>query len=420
MTNGRAARSESSLRILHVPHAYHPVVGGAELICKKVSELLCARGHRVTVLTTDAGAVQTYYEFGVPSVRGAESIVHGVSVRRLIFSGTLYRVGGWANSSACLTWLGRRIGSRVHHYLRRRLDRQISAEIARTCPDIVMTMPHLVVNVQSVLAARSRLKFPLVMVPMLHEHDKNKNISATAEKLAAADAIIALTRYEAARLTEDYCVAPDKVFMASVGIDMPPIRRQTERANRIAYLGRQVKSKGISDLLEAMRLVWPVYPKTELYIAGVRVPESAEIDDMISTLPERWRDRVRNLGDISESEKNDLLRSSRCLVLPSKTESFGLVILDAWAQETPTVTYDLPVFRSIIDHGINGLLADPRRGPRALADSITALLDAPQEAERMGLAGYREAARNYSWNSVAAVYLDAYKYAIDRSRRGER
>src|ERR1700735_4923081 len=86
MSTGRAAVSERSLRILHVPHAYHPVVGGAELICKKVSELLCAQGHQVTVMTTNVGAVQAYYEFGVPSVRGAEAVIHGVSVRRLKFS----------------------------------------------------------------------------------------------------------------------------------------------------------------------------------------------------------------------------------------------------------------------------------------------------------------------------------------------
>jgi glycosyltransferase involved in cell wall biosynthesis len=405
------------LRILHVPHAYHPVVGGAELICKRVSEILVTKGHEVAVLTTDVGAVQAYYEYGVPRVADAAATVEGVPVKRLEFSDAFYRAGGWADSHMRPRWIGRRFAGRMWRYLNRRLDRSITEEIRQWHPDVVMTMPHLVTNVRSVVAARLQLGFPLVMVPMLHEQDPHIDIPGTTKGLSAADAVIALTNHEAHRLAESYGVARQKIFMASVGIDMASIcLPEMDRQKRVVFLGRQVKSKGIGDLIEAMQHIWPDHSDAELVIAGIRLPESAEVDRQITALPELWRDRVRNFGRISEAEKAELLRSASCLVLPSKAESFGMVVLDAWTQETPTVTWDLPVFRDIVDHGNDGLLVDPNGGAVALAKAIERLLSAPNEAKRMGRAGRRKAAASYSWASVAAVYLDACDYAVRHGR----
>jgi len=412
------AHLRNSLRILHVPHAYHPVMGGAETICKRVSESLARDGHEVHVLTTDVGAVQAYYEFGIAPVAQGDTRVAGVTVRRLKFSRGLYRAGGWANAYLRPRGFAQRVAGRARQFLEKRLERQIAGEIRRMRPDVVMTMPHLVVNVLAVLSARSRFDFPLVMAPMLHEHDPNWNIGIMAATLSSADAVIALTTHEADRLANAYGIERERIFLASVGIDVDAgSLPQSDRPKRVVFLGRQVKSKGVGDLIDAMEIVWPQHPDAELCIAGARVPESAETDAQIAALPERWRGQVKDLGMISDAEKARLLRSSRCLVLPSKTESFGMVILDAWAHAAPVVTWDLPVFRSIVEHDVTGLLADPQQGAEALANAISRLLGAPDEAARMGAAGYREAAARYSWSRVAAVYLDAYDFAFRRQRR---
>ena len=369
------------------------------------------------MLTTDVGAVQAYYEYCIDRVADSDQTIIGVPVKRLTFSGRLYRIGGWAAANLRPRWLARRVAGRIRQFLRKRLNWRIEKEIARFQPDVVMTMPHLVVNVQAVLAARSRVDFPLVMVPMLHEHDPNWDIPSMARALSIADAVVALTSHEVDRLAEAYGVSRQKIFLASVGIDVAPESiPQSERPKRVVFLGRQVRSKGIGVLIEAMRLVWPDHPDAELAIAGVRVPESTQVDAQIAELPGRWRNRVKDFGLVSEEEKVNLLRSSRCLVLPSKTKSFGMVILDAWAQATPTIAWDLPIFRSIIDDGETGLLADPSDGQRSLANAIMRLLETPEEAARMGAAGYRKVVSTYSWSNVASVYMDAYDYAARRAR----
>lgn len=401
------------MKIVHIPHAYHPVMGGAEIICKRISESLAAQGHDVRVVTTNVGAVQGYYEFGISRVDRKIETIEQVKVVRLPFSGALYQLGGWLTRFSLPKALNIRLSGRIMGLLRRRLAGMIARQIAQIRPDVVMTMPHLVVNVQAVLAARKRISFPLVMVPMLHEHDPNWDIPSMSRALCSADAVITLTSYEANRLVEAYGVAPDKVFNASVGIDVEtPAPPFGERPNRVVFLGRKAKSKGISDLIDAMRNVWAVFPDTELYIAGVRLPETAEIDRRIARLPDHWRQQVKDIGTIVDGQKSALLQSARCLVLPSKTESFGMVILDAWAHATPVVTWNLPVFSSIIDDGVTGLLVDSHGGSPALAEAILQILKNPDEAGRMGMSGYKVAASTYSWSNVAATYLDAYQYAV--------
>ncbi len=406
------------MHILHVPHAYYPVVGGTELNCRRISEVLAARGHDVHVLTTDAGAVQAYYQFGIKPVTEPDQVIGGVSVKRLKFSAGLYCAGGWVDAHMRPRRVARQVAWRMMQVVHKRLDRKVTSEIAQMRPDVVMATPHLVANVQMVLAARSRLDFPLVMVPQLHEHDPNWDVAAMANALSIAEAVVALTPHEAGRLVEAYGVPPRKIFLASVGIDIErtPVG-EVDRAKRIIYFGRQVRSKGIGDLIEAMRLVWRHHPDAELAIAGVRVPESAEVDAYVAALPENWRNRVKNFGIVSSVAKADLLGSARCLVLPSKTESFGMVILDAWANATPAVTWDLPVFRNIVEHGRTGLLVDPKGGAKALADAIMQLLNTADEAVRMGSAGYRKAVSKYSWENVASVYLDAYEYAVCQAKQ---
>src|SRR5262249_36571151 len=156
---------------------------------------------------------------------------------------------------------------------------------------------------------------------------------------------------------------------------------------------------------------WAKMPNVELWLAGVRVPETAEIDRQIATLPAHWRNQVKDLDSISETDKASLLGSGRCLVLPSKAESFGMVILEAWAHATPVVAWALRVFRGIVENGRTGVLADPSGGAHALGQAILRILKDSEGATRMGKAGHRQAATAYSWPSAVDAYLKAYEYA---------
>src|SRR5262245_921972 len=121
------------MRILHVPNAYFPVIGGAENNCRRFSEILASQGHDVHVVTTDVGAVQAYYEFGIPAVERVSETIGGVAVIRLPFSNRFYQLGGWLDGKLRPDWLAARIAGRIMQMLHRRLANMITREIARLC-----------------------------------------------------------------------------------------------------------------------------------------------------------------------------------------------------------------------------------------------------------------------------------------------
>ena len=404
------------MRILHIPHAYAPVVGGAELLCKRVGEELAVLGHSVRVVTADVGSVDGYYEFGVPPVRQGRSLLNGVEVVRIPYGGLLYEpIGRWASGLLPQPAAGR-VSGRLLQFIRYRFAARLEREILAYRPDVVMTLPHLVVNVAAVLRIRKTVPFPLVVVPLIHEHQSSFSPGALQDLLRTADATVALTEREATLLKADYGVPADSVHNTGVGMDLPEYRRTPARADTVVFLGRKDPAKGIPALLKAMQSVWKHRPEASLVLAGARAPGTLAVDRMLGELPASQRVSVRSLDDISEREKMDLLSSACCLVLPSRIESFGLVILEAWAAGIPVVTYDLPVFRCTVDDGVNGLLVDPG-SESALPDAILRLLGDRVLADRLGAAGRQKLEREYRWELVAKRFLGAYEYAVAKHAR---
>lgn len=396
------------MRILHVPHAYAPVRGGAEHYCQRLSETLAGAGHEVRVVTANLASAEGFYQFGVPAVGPVREVIGGVKVERLPFRDASYILGSWLPPGA---------RGRLLRRLYRRLSARIGAAIAQFRPDVVMAMPHLFVNVRCVLEAHRARSFPLVLVPLLHEEDPYWPTAEVAAALAEANAVVATTPYEADRLTAAYSVPRPRVFLCPGGVDVPASAPAGRRARRVLFLGRKVLPKGIDLLLRAMRRVWGQDPEVELVLAGTRVPGTEAVDALIGELPADERQRVRSLDDVTTATKESLLAEAACLVLPSKIESFGIVLLEAWAHGTPVVALDTPPIRSVVSSGSDGILVPPD-DPNALAAALLTLLHEPERARAMGRTGQRRTAAEFTWGRVAAGFEEAYKHAISSHAGG--
>jgi glycosyltransferase involved in cell wall biosynthesis len=99
----------------------------------------------------------------------------------------------------------------------------------------------------------------------------------------------------------------------------------------------------------------------------------------------------------------------------SAFEGFGLAVLEAMAQERPTVSFDLPSLRAFVEDGRSGILL-PHGGGRSIAAAVDALLDAPDRAAAMGRAA-RERAAAFTVERQADALEAVYARAAARRRQ---
>jgi glycosyltransferase involved in cell wall biosynthesis len=169
----------------------------------------------------------------------------------------------------------------------------------------------------------------------------------------------------------------------------------------VLALGRIHWKKGLDRLIEAMALV----PGAKLLIVGN--DEDGYSGTLRALAASRGiADRLEIRGPVFGDEKQRLYRRSTLLALPSLSENFGNVVLEAIAAGCPVVVTPEVGAASIVREVGGGIVAEG--DPRSLAHAIRSLLgDAP--LRHSGVVRARERVlREYSWDAVAGRMMDAY------------
>jgi glycosyltransferase involved in cell wall biosynthesis len=170
--------------------------------------------------------------------------------------------------------------------------------------------------------------------------------------------------------------------------------RSGERCDEILFLGRINWKKGLDRLMEAMRLL----PEARLVVAG------NDEENYRARLPEL--DNVRFVGPVSGEAKNDLLRRSAALVLPSYSENFGNVVLEAMAVGTPVVVTPEVGLAAEVERSSAGVVTP--NDPAQLAAALRALLADPARRAAMGRGGRAAVELRYTWERVAVQMEEVY------------
>jgi glycosyltransferase involved in cell wall biosynthesis len=189
----------------------------------------------------------------------------------------------------------------------------------------------------------------------------------------------------------------------------PALRNQIGASGMpiLLYVGRLAKEKNLDDLVEAARCLEQRADRFKLVIVGDG-PMRREL-----------RDCLPNAHFTGYLHGNELARwyaSADIFVLPSTIETFGNVVLEAFASGLPVVGVDRGGVRELITHRVNGLLAPPRT-PAAFAEMIHSLLVRPDEVALLGLRAL-ETAASYAWSEVNRRLLENYKQVIGTNGLG--
>jgi glycosyltransferase involved in cell wall biosynthesis len=135
---------------------------------------------------------------------------------------------------------------------------------------------------------------------------------------------------------------------------------------------------------------------------------TGSFEQYFHSLPDSSRERCRLLGFISEGDKRDLLAAGDVFAMPSRTESFGIVYLEAWLYKKPVVGAHAGAVPEVIRDGQDGLVVPFGDVPR-LAEAIRSLLKDREQACRLGEAGYQKTIAEYTWDKKYAVLEAVYE-----------
>jgi len=253
-------------------------------------------------------------------------------------------------------------------------------------------------------------------------------IRVEGEIAQQADLLIASTPDESAELIDAYGADPGRVFVVPPGVDLSvfqPIDRDEARrkigygpGRLLLFVGRLERLKGVEVAIRALALLRDrSHEDVRLLVLGEdsRDAEESEKDRLKAVASELGvRDRVDFLGSVAHHELPYFYSAADVCVMPSYSESFGLVGLEAQACGRPVVGSDVTGLRSVVRDEVSGyLIAD--HDPATYAERIGRLLDNPELAGQMGLRG-RLLAQRFSWKRTADRLEELFDAAVERSQ----
>ena len=279
-----------------------------------------------------------------------------------------------------------------------------------------------------VVAARlgERYRVPVLItehapwLPWMAKYPRVRSQAVCASERCAFH--IAVSRY--VRDTIGQCTgAAEKVRIVPVGVDGSVFRLpgdgEARDPNRILYVGRIHSIKGVDILLRAMRQLIDRRPGTRLMLVGgglVFRDYRMQEEHLRSLAGELGlKDCVEFAGAMTPQEVAQLMRASALIVLPSRAESFGAVLVEALACGTPVVAARCGGPEDIVNDDVGVLV--PKEDPDALAAAIEYVLERRGQYDSVRLRAY--ALENFAWEQIAGQTVDLYYQALDgfRGRR---
>jgi len=412
-----------ALKLLNIIQRYPPALGGSEIYFQKLSEFLASKGHEISVWTSNAHNLESFWSTNHPLLPCTEEFINSVKVRRFkLFHIPLQRLVLKIISKIpirtlqCLTFSHNPIMPEMLS-LASRCDETFDAVHAGCFP---YAFP-----IYAAMKLAKIKKIPFLLTPFLHlgnlDDPKNRirqgyTHPALLHLAKNADAIFAQTEFEAQTL-EDLGIHPNRIHLQGMGVDLPSCTEGNSSAVRqlwqlnpneiiVGHLANLSWDKGSTDLLLAMEILWRRGSAAKLVMAGPAMPS---FEKSFRSFP--FKDKVIRTGPLSPEEKKNFFASLDIFALPSRSDSFGIVLLEAWANGKPCVVYKAGGPGSLVKDQSDGLIV-PCDNIDSLATALERLILNRTLSEQLGAAGSSRISQEFLWEQKFQVFANALKSLV--------
>jgi D-inositol-3-phosphate glycosyltransferase len=301
---------------------------------------------------------------------------------------------------------------------------------------------HYWLSGQVAAVAAERWGVPLIQ--SMHTLGKVKNLALASgdcaepavrirgegEVVAAAHRLVANTTEEASQLVELYGAEPWRVKTVNPGVDLSVFRPGSVAAVRqrlglpldavvLVFAGRIQPLKGPDVVLHAAASLLRSAPglASRLVVVFVGGPSGSEVgapgrlDGLAAQLG--IAGCVRQEPPCPQRELADWYRAATLVLVPSHSESFGLVALEAQACGTPVVAAAVGGLRTVVRDGFSGVLVEGH-DPVSYARVVSSLVASPERLASLSR-GAVEHASAFGWPATAERLIDVYTGAMDEA-----
>ena len=212
--------------------------------------------------------------------------------------------------------------------------------------------------------------------------------------LAAADAVVTPTAYQAGLVERYYGVEPARVIHNGIAFGEGEPEPRAEAL--VLSVGRLWdRGKGVDVLDEAAALLGADAPP--IHVIGETTAPHGEVCSVAN---------VTAHGRVERAQVDEWMRRASLYVAPSRYEPFGLAPLEAALHGCALILSDIGTFRELWDGCAEFF---PSGDPTALAQAIRRLSGDPQRRERLAKAARTRAMRRYTARRMAAEYIELYQ-----------
>jgi len=412
----------TSKPVVHVIQRFPPALGGAESYFARLSRYIAQQGDEVHVHTTNALALEAFWRADAQKLPAGSSRSGNVTIHR----------------HAVRTFPGRKVLLKSLSMLPLPWVQGMTLPASPTLPSLwsrarsskesvklihVSAFPYTFPLYCGLYWAR-RLNIPFFLTPFLHLGDTTQESNPTRQSylspplrylLQQADRIFVQTQLEQ-KAVLSLGIDSSRITLQGLGVDPAECTQGSrERANyrwqlpagslRIGHLANLSEEKGSADLLRAACLLHERKVPFTLVLAGPAMPNFRQV---WRTIPSTIRQHVRVLGVLPEEAKPDFYAALDVFVLPSRSDSFGLVLLESWANSVPCVGYRAGGIAEVIQHEQDGLLA-PCGDIHALTDALQQLINSQSLREKLGQKGLSKIETHHRWVDKLEIVRQVYQ-----------
>ena len=416
------------MRVAHFVQRYPPALGGSEAYFARLSRHLVAQGDHVTVFTTNALDLDAFWSMRGRCLKPGRERLDGVDVRRhAMLRLPWQRV--WLKALSLIPHAGWRewtLSCNPLAFGMLGVDESFDVVHATAFP-----------YAWPILCARRlarRLGVPFLLTPFLHlgdpddPNDRNRRgylSPALRWLLRQADAVFAQTPTERDALL-NVGISPSRIHLQGLGVDPSECTGGDRRTAQIGWhaddeaiivghLTNNSREKGTVDLLLAVEQLWQHGLPIHIVLAGPEMPNFRSFwQGFARRNPKRIGRDVVRLGPLTESQKRDFYAGIDVFALPSRSDSFGLVLLEAWANGVPNVAYRAGGIADVIRPGADGLLV-PCGDVRLLAAALADLFHNAALRRQLGDAGKRRLRTDFHWPDKMSLVREVCLELANRS-----